>query len=74
MPHILLENLKIMTHLNYHNHYSKNSKQKSFDAMDLSLIEREARISKLKSLKNDDDARLSTMLKELADPEKDRNR
>ena len=42
--------------------------------MDLSVIEREDRISKLKSLKNDDDAWLLTMLKELADPEKDRNR
>lgn len=71
MAHIPLENFKIMTHLNYHNHYTKNSKQKSLDAMDLSEIERAARISKLKSLKNDDDAWLVSMIKELADSEKD---
>ena len=39
--------------------------------MDLSEIERGARISKLKSKKNDDDVWLLTMIKELTDSEKD---
>ena len=64
---------KIMTNLSYHNHLSKHSKQKSIAVIGLSELERAARISKLKGIRNDDDVWLVTMIKALTDSEKDRD-
>ncbi|MEO9167591.1 MAG: hypothetical protein ABI230_04225 [Aestuariivirga sp.] len=65
-----LENIKIMTNLNYHNRYSKTSYQKSLATIGLSELARAARTSELKNIKNDDDVWLVTMLNELTASEK----
>ena len=59
-----------MANLNYHNRFSKNSYQKSLATIGLSELDREARTSELKNIKNDDDVWLVTMLKELTASEK----
>jgi hypothetical protein len=63
-----------MANLNYNNHFSRNSKQKSLAVVRISEFERAARTSKLKNIKNDDDAWLVTMIKKLTDSEMDHDR
>ena len=70
MAHFPLEDIKIMTSLNYRNRFSKNSYQKSLATIGLTELDLEARTSELKNIKNDDDVWLVTMLKELTASEK----